>query len=114
MQDELHISKEMIRQILHEDLRKSHMCVEFVPHRLRDKETQWRLISHHGFIQTCQENHSFFSLSQGENCPQRRKFQDVEDIKRIVMAEISDLHLTETGSRVWRWLVVSVLPNTSL
>jgi hypothetical protein len=38
MADELNINKETIRQILHEDLRKSKMCPKFVPHKLTDEQ----------------------------------------------------------------------------
>jgi hypothetical protein len=34
-----------------------------------------------------------FSLSCGENCPQRKRFQDVEDIKKNVMAELNAVPL---------------------
>jgi hypothetical protein len=38
--DELNINKEVIRDVLHEDLRKRKMCTKFVPHRLTDKQKQ--------------------------------------------------------------------------
>jgi hypothetical protein len=34
-----------------------------------------------------------FSLSKGGNCPQRNRFQDTEDIKKNVMAELNTVPL---------------------
>jgi hypothetical protein len=59
MSDELNMNKERIRQIRHEDLRKGKMCAKFVPRRLSDQQTQRRLTSRQGFIQSCQDNTNF-------------------------------------------------------
>jgi hypothetical protein len=45
MMDELNISKETTRQILHEDLGKRKNWAKFVPHRLTDQQKQRRLTS---------------------------------------------------------------------
>jgi hypothetical protein len=37
MSDELNFSKETIREIVHEDLRKRRICAKFVLHRLTDE-----------------------------------------------------------------------------
>jgi DNA-directed RNA polymerase sigma subunit (sigma70/sigma32) len=37
MANELNVNKETIRQIVHENLRKSKICAKFVPHRLTDE-----------------------------------------------------------------------------
>jgi hypothetical protein len=58
MADELNISKETTRQILHEDLQKRKMCAKFVPHRLTDQQKKWRLASWQEFAQTCQDKPS--------------------------------------------------------
>jgi hypothetical protein len=55
MSDELNINKEIIRQILHEDLWKRKICTKFVPHSLTEQK-QWTLASCQDFIQTCQDN----------------------------------------------------------
>jgi hypothetical protein len=36
-----------------------------------------------------------FTLSEGENCPQRKEFQDAEDIKKNVTAEMNGLTLED-------------------
>jgi hypothetical protein len=80
-EDELGISKETIRQILREHLRER--MIYAMQSRLTEEQKQRRLASCQELIQTCQGNPSFliaFSHSKGENCPQRRRFQDVEDI----------------------------------
>jgi transposase len=58
MSDELNINKEMIRHILHEDLRKRKIFAKFVPHSLTEEQKQRRLTSCQDFIQTCQDNSS--------------------------------------------------------
>jgi hypothetical protein len=52
MADELNMNKEMIHQILHEDLRKREGFAKFVPHRLTDGQKYRRLESCQAFIQT--------------------------------------------------------------
>jgi hypothetical protein len=59
MEDELNISKETIRQIIHEDLRKRNLYAKFVPHRLTDQQKKRRLTSRRNFVQTCQDNPNF-------------------------------------------------------
>jgi hypothetical protein len=38
MEDQLHINRQTIRPILHEDLEKRKKCVKFVPHGLVEKQ----------------------------------------------------------------------------
>jgi hypothetical protein len=82
MSDELNISKETIRQILHEDFRK-RVCVKFVPQRLTDEQKQGRLTSCQDFIQICQDNSSFldciFLFPKVNTALKGKRFQDVED-----------------------------------
>jgi hypothetical protein len=59
MSDELNVNKEIIHQILHEDLQKRKICAIFVPHSLTKEKKQRRLTSCQYFIQTCQDNSNF-------------------------------------------------------
>jgi hypothetical protein len=59
MADELIISKEPIRQNLHEDLWNREICAEFVPHRLTDEQKQQRRIPGQGFSHTCKGSPNF-------------------------------------------------------
>jgi hypothetical protein len=45
MSDELNVNKEMIGQILHEDLRQRKISAKFGPHRLTDEQKQRRFTS---------------------------------------------------------------------
>jgi hypothetical protein len=42
---------------------------------------------HPGLLRQSQLSKLQFSLSEGENCPQRNRFPDAEDVKRNVTAE---------------------------
>jgi hypothetical protein len=92
MADELSIDMEMIRRILHEDLLKRKICAKFVPHRLTEEQKQRRLTSCQGFVQTCQDNASFlyciFIFPKVKTALKGKRFQDVEDIKKNVTAEL--------------------------
>jgi hypothetical protein len=58
MLDELNINKEMIHQILHEDLWKK-ISTKFIPNRLTDEQKQWGFTSCQDFIQTYHDNTNF-------------------------------------------------------
>jgi hypothetical protein len=59
IEDELYKSKETIRQILLEDLRKRKIYTKFFPSRLTGEQKQRRLTSCQNFFQTCQGSPNF-------------------------------------------------------
>jgi hypothetical protein len=92
MADELKVNKGTIRQIPHEDLRKKNICEKF-PHRRMDEQRQRKIASCQDFVQTCQDNPSFlhciFLFPKAKTVLKGKGFQDVEDFKKNVTAELT-------------------------
>jgi hypothetical protein len=63
--------------------RKRKICVQFVPHTHAVEQKQLRLLSNRNFIRLVKTIPVFViacSLSEGENCFQRKEFQDAEEV----------------------------------
>jgi hypothetical protein len=109
--DELSIDKNMIRQILHEDLRKRKICSKFVPHRPTDerkqrRETQIKL----EFFQPCQDNPSFldciFIFCKMKTPLKGKRFQNVEDINKNVTAELKPVQFKAFADAFLQFLMI--------
>jgi hypothetical protein len=90
------MNKETVLQILHEELWKRKICTKFMPHRHMDEQQQQRHIMprlHPDSSRHSQFSCLHFSLSWGENCPQSKRFQDVDDTEKNTTAELNGVPL---------------------
>ena len=107
MAEELHIGKDTVRTIVHEDLGMRKICSHFVPHLLTEQQKEKRMESANDFIDMCHQDSSFLTtIVTGDEtwC-----YQFDPETKRQSMAWCSPSSPRPTKSRLQKSKVKTML-----